>query len=330
MCDAIFRLCFGGSDGDATAAPRGSSLPTSVEMTDMCVICRKGFTITVRKHECTRCNRAFCGDCMARRNEKGVWEAQRVCIGCDEKEKKLIEDDSRIRSFEEDYAGYLKTGVIFIKHNPLGFPHRRLVRISDDFSRLIWYDPKTPAKFLDMTLHDAKVTSGKNTAVMRKTSNAVKPECCFSIVGPHRIVDLEAESVIQRDRFVHAMEECIWVIHAIQNSSEAQKRRKQEAEDRVRRDRMVIEEEARARVEQRRREREEKRHETVATIAQKFQASTPSPTPETSRSLSTSSTTSNRLSTEVSPVSPPTSAAQPASEFRKSVQLTKAENAAIL
>eukprot|EP00002_Diphylleia_rotans_P022996 TRINITY_DN4519_c0_g2_i2.p1 TRINITY_DN4519_c0_g2~~TRINITY_DN4519_c0_g2_i2.p1 ORF type:complete len:287 (+),score=54.65 TRINITY_DN4519_c0_g2_i2:47-907(+) len=285
MCDALFKICFGGDEeantendgGRKASAASGSRTqtstlrsPPSVEMIELCTICRKGFSLTVRRHECSKCNGAFCGDCMVKRPEKISWDGPRTCLGCEEKDKKSSESLSRVKRFEEDYASYLKTGVIFMKHGSTGFPHRRAVRISDDYMRIIWSDPTAVEEPREMLLEHAKISLGKSTNVMRRSAKSASEDCCFSIVGTQRTLDLEAESTVQRQRFVEAMEECLWVSQAILKDQAVQKKKKDEQEAKAKQQKLEIEQEAKARVEQRRREREERRSEKIAEIASRY------------------------------------------------------------
>ena len=104
----------------------------------------------------------------------------------------------------------MQAGGEFIKYGRRGYPHQRVVAITDDCSRVVWAEagakPRVTASrdSLDVT-QITDVLDGIVTDVFARNSARVRrPECCFSVVTAARTLDLECDTPEDRERWVTA------------------------------------------------------------------------------------------------------------------------------
>ncbi len=73
--------------------------------------------------------------------EIGEHNPVRVCKIC-------FEHETAKSKFYEKYIPILTTGQVFLKHGRTGFPHDRLIKLSDDHRTITWEDLGKNKRFI--------------------------------------------------------------------------------------------------------------------------------------------------------------------------------------
>ncbi|KAL0236676.1 hypothetical protein PCE1_000074 [Barthelona sp. PCE] len=119
--------------------------------------------------------------------------------------RNMRQEERRKREAVTRMRALLLSGGQFIKHGRRGRPHPRYVVLGDDMATVFWRDPKK-SKFKN-SMHIAEITDvvpGKQTAVFERSD--VEPGLCFSLVGIDRTLDLQCETIDERDMWVGAFQ----------------------------------------------------------------------------------------------------------------------------
>jgi hypothetical protein len=107
----------------------------------------------------------------------------------------------------------LQTGGTFTKFGRRGFPHTRVVGLTEDCGHVVWREPGGDQKPRVTAAHESLAVSdildvvdgALGTQVFQRNSRLVKrPELCFSLVTPGRTLDLEAESPEAKEQWLTA------------------------------------------------------------------------------------------------------------------------------
>eukprot|EP00455_Lapot_gusevi_P001917 TRINITY_DN10733_c0_g2_i3.p1 TRINITY_DN10733_c0_g2~~TRINITY_DN10733_c0_g2_i3.p1 ORF type:complete len:548 (+),score=148.06 TRINITY_DN10733_c0_g2_i3:155-1798(+) len=115
----------------------------------------------------------------------------------EEKSKKNKQVLNRNIEFEFE----LRQGMDILKHVTRGKPHMRRIRLREG---KLWWKDNDPDSFI--ALDDiVGIVPGIKAGVLRKLSDDNLQHVCFSIVAGHRTLDLQAESVKERDRWVQGL-----------------------------------------------------------------------------------------------------------------------------
>jgi len=105
----------------------------------------------------------------------------------------------------------LLKGDVFLKYSLSGQQHNRFVCVIDDFTEIVWKDPKK-----DTAVQNIKkdfrikvdsileVYAGQKTETFLRSGRAFRAVCCFSIITKDRTLDLECKTSGERDMWVKA------------------------------------------------------------------------------------------------------------------------------
>ncbi|MES1909775.1 MAG: hypothetical protein MHM6MM_002467 [Cercozoa sp. M6MM] len=91
-------------------------------------------------------------------------------------------------------------GVAFVKHGKRGKPHKRIVTLDMQNERITWGDdPEKSLPLLDVR----SVQVGKKTEVFKRSVASLVPaNCCFSLMGERRTLDLQAVNAETAEQWV--------------------------------------------------------------------------------------------------------------------------------
>ena len=161
-----------------------------------------GVIVKTNKHHCRRCGLVFCGKCSSRRTklpELGLDEEVRVCDACYDHVNKKNKVSAKVRAM-------LVEGTVFRKHGRSGWPHPRMVRLSEGLGLVHWHKVDNQSRVENLPIVDViSIKVGQETDVFRRSGDPEKKDLCFSIVTKTRTLDLEAETRDMRDQWVNAL-----------------------------------------------------------------------------------------------------------------------------
>uniref|UniRef100_A0A7S3Z415 PH domain-containing protein n=1 Tax=Lotharella globosa TaxID=91324 RepID=A0A7S3Z415_9EUKA len=110
------------------------------------------------------------------------------------------QEQARVEKAKKDFFVIASLGQNFIKHGRAGKPHLKTVRVDTKTGKLWWDDQSLYLQ--DVT----EIKRGKHTKVFDGVSvNRADPRVCFSIVTPHRTLDLQASSFNEREMWVDGL-----------------------------------------------------------------------------------------------------------------------------
>jgi hypothetical protein len=106
----------------------------------------------------------------------------------------------------------LQQGGTFTKFGRRGYPHKRVVAITDDCTRVVWAEPgsgKPRPTSAHESLDIAAITDvvegvGGSDIFARNARHVKRPDCCLSIITPERSLDLEAETPEVKEQWLTA------------------------------------------------------------------------------------------------------------------------------
>mmetsp|Transcript_9069 Transcript_9069/g.18145 ORF Transcript_9069/g.18145 Transcript_9069/m.18145 type:complete len:314 (+) Transcript_9069:206-1147(+) len=128
--------------------------------------------------------------------------------------EKAIKGSLSKRQFEDEGRGMLLKGGLFEKHHHdvvgrFNLKHKdstRIVRVTPDLQRITWHKPGALDVICDqIELHTVlSVNPGFTTLVFKQTGPRGKEDCCFSVVGSERSLDLECKNAETARKWVEA------------------------------------------------------------------------------------------------------------------------------
>ncbi|KAL9648417.1 hypothetical protein ABK040_014038 [Willaertia magna] len=106
----------------------------------------------------------------------------------------------------ENYLKKLKTGFKCIKHGRKGSPHERWVSLNATYDKIIWKpvqtgnekNSKDSKKSSEELATFTTIQKGTETKVFKRNKK-IKAECCFSLIGDDRTLDLEFSNEEERN-----------------------------------------------------------------------------------------------------------------------------------
>eukprot|EP00735_Rhodelphis_limneticus_P013200 TRINITY_DN6763_c0_g1::TRINITY_DN6763_c0_g1_i1::g.3039::m.3039 TRINITY_DN6763_c0_g1::TRINITY_DN6763_c0_g1_i1::g.3039 ORF type:complete len:361 (-),score=71.21,sp/Q8BIJ7/RUFY1_MOUSE/41.18/1e-12,FYVE/PF01363.16/3.2e-16,Mcp5_PH/PF12814.2/4.9e-09,PH/PF00169.24/1.2e-05,PH_2/PF08458.5/0.0034,zf-AN1/PF01428.11/0.22,IBR/PF01485.16/0.095,IBR/PF01485.16/3.8e+03 TRINITY_DN6763_c0_g1_i1:38-1060(-) len=172
-------------------------------------MCKKVFTVVIRKHHCRECGNIFCGECARTTSEAFPPRHPRpirLCPPCNEAL-------TRRKRFMSEHLERLKTGATFVKHGRKGTPHRRFISLTEDGEALTWTDlDNNTGRVERLPLNTViEVRNGQTTEVFKRTGRPGKDNVTFSLVTSDRTLDLECDSKEIRDLWSKALSEAVLV-----------------------------------------------------------------------------------------------------------------------
>jgi len=135
------------------------------------------------------------------------------------KEEKELKENKRISYAvidvnaldDNELKRILLKGEVFLKYAKTGQPHNRYVWVTDDFTEIVWRNPKEDIPADEVKKHfrievDSilEVYPGQKTQVFLKSGRAFRTAVCFSIIAKDRTLDLECKTSSERDMWVKA------------------------------------------------------------------------------------------------------------------------------
>jgi hypothetical protein len=126
-----------------------------------------------------------------------------------------VEGEQKMPVLSEATRNFLQAGKLLLKHSKTAQPRSRHLFVSQDLKWLIWKDPKDKGPVTDNKLKVFKIKTvevGRFTEQLQRKRFGkflAKEECCFAILGRNRTIDVEADSELMREKWVHAIMELV-------------------------------------------------------------------------------------------------------------------------
>eukprot|EP00808_Paulinella_micropora_P019993 g2475.t1 len=122
------------------------------------------------------------------------------------------EEKRVVKKLPTDIRNFLQQGSLLMKHSKTAKPRPRHVYVDNELKHLVWKDPKEKLLHPEnkMKIYKIKqIEEGRCTPQLQRKSFGkflAKEECCFSITGQERTVDLEAADEASKKQWVNALE----------------------------------------------------------------------------------------------------------------------------
>ena len=101
--------------------------------------------------------------------------------------------------FRYAFRRRLTNGIAFTKHGRRGVPRRQTLKVNSS-SELQWQSVRISRIALGTVVG---VVAGKSHVVFDRSGAGVPAECCFSLLTPHRSLDLQVDTTAVRDELVY-------------------------------------------------------------------------------------------------------------------------------
>ena len=105
----------------------------------------------------------------------------------------------------------LQNGGEFTKFGRRGYPHKRVVCLTEDCAKVVWGEagskkPRATASrdCLDSGQVSDVLDGALSDVFIRNVHQVKRPDCCFSIVTPGRTLDLECSSPDEKEMWLTA------------------------------------------------------------------------------------------------------------------------------